>query len=330
MRIDPARTLVTLLAAAILSAPLGCGEQPRQSAAAPQPDVTAQERLAESTKPSADQPLSQADEEPPDEPDTQDFVSTDDEAAKFQSETGNVITRSLPRFHDAFPSDEAFLGWVQTFHLHKDFAKTPQAIGYYCASPLFENRADRIPMSDFFGMILRQDDDTVDLTYNELMLEGRVEELTVLGFALWFADTPRSRKFDGRAKVDWTDEQLVRMLHMTFQAKVVDSMERPIDKDPRVVSMLWYEYFASGDLDRARKAILNAYMYSAPEATWQRYAGEASHAILTRVLPYDADVRAIVEEEAATSPSPPIRTYLRMMLEQAGPIRERPGIAAGS
>lgn len=238
---------------------------------------------------------------------------------------GNIITRSLPRFHDAFASDEAFLGWMETFHQHRDFEKTPQAIGYYCSSDLFDDYQNRIPMSDFFGAILKQDDQTVDLCYDELMLEGRVSELTVLGYALWFANTTHSRQMTFRAREIWKEESLVRMFHLTHTSKLIDSMDRPVEEDPRAVSMLWYEFFATGDEDRLRKALQYSYMHNAPEGLWQREAGQLSLEQLRRTLPYDATVRRIVEEEAASTDSTPIRTHLEAELDAAGPLRERPG-----
>lgn len=253
-------------------------------------------------------------------------VEAEGEPEGIEDIEGNVITRSLPRFHDAFGSDGAFLDWMETLYIHKQFERTPEAMGYYCSSGLFEDYAGRVPMADFFGAILRQSDETVDRCYDELMLEGRVSELTLLGIAAWTADTPSSRQLIYRARGEWKDESLVRMFHMIHQAKLVDSMDRNIEEDPRVILMLWYEYFATGDVARMRKAVLRSYMFNAPEGSWQRTAGELSHARLVRVLPFDPLVRRVVEEEAAGNPMTAIRTHLTMLLNEAGPLRERPGI----
>lgn len=248
--------------------------------------------------------------------------------AEAEGIEGNVITRSLPRFHDAFESDGAFLDWMETFYIHKQFERTPEAMGYYCSSALFEDNAGRIPMADYFGQILKQSDETVERCYDELMLEGRVSELTLLGIAAWTADTPVSRQLIYRARGEWKDESLVRMFHMIHQAMIVDTMDRSIEEDPRVILMLWYEFFATGDELRMRKAVQHSYMFNAPEGSWQRAAGELSHAQLVRVLPFDPIVRGVVEEEAAGNPMTAIRTHLTMLLDEAGPLRERPGIAA--
>lgn len=257
-------------------------------------------------------------------------IADSDAADDNVPDEGNVITRSLPRFHDAFPSVAAFQQWAETFHVHREFERVPEAIGYYCSSPLFENYESRIPMSAYFGAILKQSDETVDLCYNELSLEGRVAELTVLGYAAWFANTEHSRDMIFMARQIWTHDSLVRMFNLIHTSKIVDTMDRKVDEDPRVVLMLWLEYFASGDEDRLRKAMQYAYMHTAPEGTWQRAAGQASHPILARMLPHDALVRGIAEEVVVTTQSTATRTYLTKMIEEAGPLRPRPEITPGS
>ena len=291
----------------------GCDNNSAGSSAAPDPDAA-----AGVTATAQDHPTDEAaTAEPAAPPENPDGIIE-----------GNVITRSLPRFHDAFESDGAFLNWVESFYIHKQFDRTPQAIGYYCSSPLYEDAESRIAMSDFFGSVLKQSDETVDLCYDELMLEGRENELMVLGFAAWFANTPHSRQMIYRAREVWKERNLVRMFYNLHQAKIVDSMDRPVEQDPRAISMLWSEYFATGDVDRMRKAVLHSYMFNAPEGAWQRAAGELSHPQLVRTLPYDPLVRRVVEEEAAGNPMTAIRTHLTMLLQEAGPLRERPGTPA--
>lgn len=257
-------------------------------------------------------------------------AASTDAVSDAEPDDSNVITRSLPRFHDAFDSVPAFQQWMETFHVHKEFHRVPEAIGYYCSSPLFENYESRIPMSAYFGAILKQSDETVDLCYNELSLEGRVAELTVLGYAAWFANTEHSRDMIFMARQIWTHDSLVRMFNLIHTSKIVDTMDRKVDEDPRVVLMLWLEYFATGDEDRARKAIQYAYMHNAPEGTWQRAAGQASHPVFTKLLPFDAFVRGIAEEVVVTTESPAVRTYLTNAIEAAGPLRPRPEITPGT
>lgn len=313
-------TLWGVLLALVTASLIGCDD----SASAPEAS-----KPAATTSPATDQQAQTADK-PADksaEKAGEDERSAPD-AGDDEPDLSNVLTRSPSRFHDAFPSDEAFLQWVETFYIHKQFERTPQAMGYFCSSKLYDDYLGRVPMADFFGAVLRQSDDTVDRCYNELMLEGRVPELTLLGFAAWFADTPHSRQMIIQARKVWLDDTLVRMLHTIYEAKVVDTMDREVDKDPRAISMLWYEFFATGDEARLRKAVEHSYMFNAPEGTWQRAAGEVAHAQLVRVLPYDPTVRRIVEDEAAHNPMTAIRTHLAMMLKEAGPLRERPEIPA--
>jgi|GEM_PF-5551584 len=286
----------------------GCGDS-----AAPSADTAETDGAVSAVARQTEQPSEQT---PP--------ADAGDDAAPVE---GNVISRNLPRFHDAFASDEAYLEWMETFYIHQDFARTPQAIGYYCSSALFQDPASRIPMSDFFGAVLKQSDETVDLCYDELMLEGRVNELLVLGYAMWFANTPHARQVIFRAREIWEDQQLVNMFHLTHTSKVRDSMDRSLSEEPQVVRMLWYEFLATGDVDRLRKVVVHSYMFNAPEGTWQRVAGELARASIVRVLPYDPLVRDIVEGEAANNPLPQIRAHLTGLLKAAGPLRPRPEIS---
>jgi len=247
--------------------------------------------------------------------------------ADDRSASGNIITRSLPRFHDAFASDEEFINWRDSFYIHKQFERIPEAIGYFCSSALYEDVSNRIPMAAFVGAVFRQSDETVDLVWDELMLEGREDELMTLGYAAWLANTPHSRKIYYRAREIWESENLVRMFHMLHQAKNLDTMERP-DNDFRVMKMLWNEFYATGDEERLRRVVQLSYMYNAPEGTWQRMSGQAAREPLVRLLPYDTLVRRVAEDEARNNSKTAIRTHLTMLLEEVGPLRERPEIPA--
>lgn len=252
-----------------------------------------------------------------------------EQPAEGAAESENVITRNRPRFHDAFESDEAFLAWQESFYIHREYERVHEAIGYFCASELYTDVYNRIPMAAFVGAILKHSDETVDRCWDELMLEGREDELMTLGYGAWLANTPHTRQMIIKARENWLDEDLRRMFHMLFQAKNLDSMERPTE-DSRVVMMLWSEFFATGDEERLRRVVLLSHMHNAPEGTWQRSTGQAARERLVRVLPFDPLVRRVVENEAANNPMTHIRTHLSLLLEEAGPLRERPGITPGS
>jgi len=241
----------------------------------------------------------------------------------------NVITRSLPRFHDAWPNDEAFLDWQESFYIHRELARVHEATANFCASELYEDLEGRIPFAAFVGQVFAQNDAAVDRCWDELMLEGREDELITLAYGAWLANTPHSRQIYFRARQTWIGDVYDRLFHSLHQAKVTDTLERPLS-DPRVVRMLWNEFFATGDEERLRKVVVVAYMHNAPEGTWQRLAGQASLPILERVLPHDPLVRRVAEEEAAQNPSVAVRTHLTMLLEEVGPLRDRPETSPAS
>jgi len=319
-----AASLILTLTAVLLAA-TGC--KPAESdAQAPGPADAAVAATNETSDAATGDP---ADAEP--EPQAETEGAATDAAAELDTPIeGNVITRSLPRFHDAFASDDEFRQWMESFYIHQEFERTPEAIGYYCSSQLFESYESRVPMSAFFGGILAQSDETVDLCYDELSLEGRVAELIMLGYAAWFANTEHSRDMIFQARQVWDHESIKRMFNAIHISKIVDTLERDPREDPRIALMLWFEFFATGDEERLRKVVGYAYMHTAPEGTWQRAAGQYSNAILTQVLPYDSLVRGVVEEQAVTSTSVANANYLTRKLEEVGPLRPRPEITPES
>ncbi len=247
------------------------------------------------------------------------------EAAEPAPVEGNVITRNFPRYHDAFESDRAFLQWRNTFYQHKQFDRLPEAIGYYCASDLYHDETGRVPMAAFFGAALAQSNAAIDDCYDELMLEGRDSELITLGYSIWHADTPHARQMIIQATEIWQTEKLVRLLSTLARTKKQRTIDRAFE-DSRVMYMLSSEFFANGDEATLRKIISVAHMHNAPEDTWQRFAGQGATLVLRGLLPDHPMVRRIVEDEAANNPSTPVRTHMNILLKEAGPPKERPGI----
>jgi len=237
---------------------------------------------------------------------------------------GNVITRNLPRFNDAFESDRAFLQWQTTFYQHKQFDRLPEAIGYYTSSDLYHDETGRVPMAAFFGAALAQSDAAIDDCYSELMLEGRDSELITLGYSIWLADTPHARATMVQAREVWQSEKLIRLLRTIERTKRQRTIDRNFE-DSRVIYMLSSEFFANGDEATLRKIISVAHMHNAPEDTWQRFAGQGATIVLRGLLPNHPMVRRIVEDEAANNPSTPVRTHMNILLKEAGFLKERPG-----
>lgn len=223
------------------------------------------------------------------------------------------------RFAGEFASPEAYLDWVASFYRHKDFARVPRAMGYLCSSPLYSDRDYRFGAAAFYGEIFKQSDAAARAAWEALTAGNELQEIVLVSYAAWFADTPVCQQLLVRARQQWREsEQLRSFFNGLYQTKVFDPFVTDTRdffyREPVRFHILLAKVHASGDYD-AMLAVIGAVNWTiSPESMFLRPAGEVALNGLRRLIAQDEWARSVVRRQAEQHENRDVRRILRELL----------------
>jgi hypothetical protein len=226
-----------------------------------------------------------------------------------------------------FASPAEFEVWLRTFYQRRDFDRVPAAMGYYCASPLYNDEDGRFAMAAFLGEVFKQDDGLVARAWDALA--SRRQSLYLLLYAAWFADTPSCQQRLIAAREQWKDDPvLAQFLQDLFQNSVfnpfiTDSMN-PFFGQPVRIRILLSRVYANEDLDALLAVIGTLNLSIAPENSGLRPVGQTAFDAIAGLVVTDRWVRAVCERQVDSHPKPDVRRVLRQILGVPDPSPQRP------